>query len=153
MAEFASRGVGNAGLTTGIIGSALGVLNGGLGNIFGNNNGCNEDHLVNRYDLEQNAKISKLESDIALRDANDFTNRKIADLFARFNTRINQMDKEQAVINAKVDSGIAVLGSQVASINNTIANLTKTVIPNSSICPGWGDVKVCVEPCDIISKI
>ena len=42
MAEFASRGVGAAGLTTGIIGSALGAANSGLlGNLFGsgwNNN-------------------------------------------------------------------------------------------------------------------
>lgn len=32
--EYASKGVANAGLTTGIIGTALGVLNGGLGNVF-----------------------------------------------------------------------------------------------------------------------
>lgn len=41
--EFASKGVANAGLTTGIIGTTLGVLNGSgnglLGNILGN--GCN----------------------------------------------------------------------------------------------------------------
>lgn len=147
MAEFASRGVANAGLTTGIVGSVLGLMNGGLGGLF-NNGGCNEDRLVNRYDLEQNSKISKLETDVALRDANLFTNQKIADVFERLNTRIVAMDKDQAVINAKVDSGIAILGSQVTSINNTIANLTKTIIPNTSICPGWGEVKVCVQPCE-----
>lgn len=38
------------------------------------------------------------------------------------------------------------LGNQVASINNTICRLTKLVIPNSSICPGWGDVTVTVTP-------
>ena len=53
--EYASKGVGAAGLTTGIIGTALGVMNnGGLGNIFGGgygwnrNMGCAEDHFVNR---------------------------------------------------------------------------------------------------------
>lgn len=35
MAEFASRGVGNAALTTGIIGTAAAALNGSLGNILG----------------------------------------------------------------------------------------------------------------------
>lgn len=39
MAEFASHGVANAGLTTGIIGTALGVLNGGLGLLNGNGRG------------------------------------------------------------------------------------------------------------------
>lgn len=35
MAEFASKGVANAGLTTGIIGTAGWLLNGGLGNVLG----------------------------------------------------------------------------------------------------------------------
>ena len=35
MAEFASRGVANAGLTTGIVGSALGLLNGGWAGLLG----------------------------------------------------------------------------------------------------------------------
>ena len=52
----------------------------------------------------------------------------------------------QAVINAKFESGIDVLGTQIASINNTLCKLTKVVIPNSSICPGWGDVTVTVTP-------
>ena len=40
MAEFASKGVANAGLVTGIIGTSLGVLNNGglnLGGILGGN--------------------------------------------------------------------------------------------------------------------
>ena len=47
MAEFASKGVANAGLTTGIIGTALGVMNSGgcgnglLGNLLGGGNCCN----------------------------------------------------------------------------------------------------------------
>ena len=52
MAEFASKGVAGSGLGLGIAGTALGLLNGGLGNILGtgynNNCGCNENMLVNR---------------------------------------------------------------------------------------------------------
>lgn len=36
--EYASKGVATAGLTTGIIGTTLAVLNGGLGNLLGG--GC-----------------------------------------------------------------------------------------------------------------
>lgn len=36
------------------------------------------------------------------------------------------------------------LDQTIAGIANTVNGLTKTVIPNSSICPGWG--AVCVEP-------
>ena len=40
--EYASRGVANAGLATGIIGTSLGALNalGGLGGLFAGGNGC-----------------------------------------------------------------------------------------------------------------
>lgn len=45
MAEFASRGIGNAALTTGIIGTAGWALNGGLQNLLGGvlGNGCNNN--------------------------------------------------------------------------------------------------------------
>ena len=52
--NFASRGVANAGLTTGIIGTALGALNGGLfnGGLFNGGTVCHENTPVNRYELD-----------------------------------------------------------------------------------------------------
>ena len=76
MAEYASKGVAGAGLGTGIAGLALGVLNGGLGNLLnvgGDNCGCNEDHWVNRYESGQSARIAELETEVKLRDANVYT--------------------------------------------------------------------------------
>ena len=73
MAEFASKGVGAAGLTTGIIGSALGALNSGVlggGGILGSgwNNGmvCSESQLVNRYEAGQAARIAELETEVKI---------------------------------------------------------------------------------------
>ena len=65
MAEFASNAKGNAALTTGIIGTAgvgLGLLNGGLNGLFCGyrNCGCNEDHVVDRYEAGQAARIAQL---------------------------------------------------------------------------------------------
>ena len=59
MTNYASKGVANAGLATGIIGTSLGALNaiGGLGALSGvvcgrtADNCINEDHCVNRYEL------------------------------------------------------------------------------------------------------
>ena len=54
MGEFASRGVGTAGLTTGIIGTAGWLLNGGLGGLLGGNAAavaCSDNMAVNRYEL------------------------------------------------------------------------------------------------------
>lgn len=154
MAEFASKGVAGSGLGLGIAGTALGLLNGNgnglLGGVLGNNNyACSENHLVNRYELAQEGKIAELQSQIALRDANTYNDQKLLEVYKYFDGEIKDVraticanDKMQAVINAKFESGIDVLGSQVASINATISGLTKTVIPNANVCPGWGTVTV-----------
>lgn len=152
MAEFASKGVAGSGLGLGIAGTALGLLNGNglLGGLFGNNYCCNENTPVNRYELGQENRIAKLEAEIALRDANIYNDQKLLEVYKYFDGELKDVrktmcanEKAQAVINAKFESGIDIIGSQIAGINNTIANLTKTVIPNANVCPGWGNV--CVQ--------
>lgn len=140
MAEFASKGVANAGLTTGIIGSALGVLNGGLGNILngvgmncGNAN-CSENMLVNRYELGQESKIAKLETEIALRDANIYNDQKSLELYKYFDGEIKRIDKtlcEQAVYNATQTGAISCIQGQIAQLYS----LTKTIVPITNVCP------------------
>ena len=153
MAEFASKGLAGSGLGLGIAGTALGLLNGNglLGGLFGNGAVCSDDRCVNRYELGQESKIAKLESDIALRDANTYNDQKMLELYKYVDGEFKDIrktmcanDKAQAVINAKFESGIEILGSQVASVSGTVSSLTKTIIPNANICPGWGNV--CVQP-------
>lgn len=146
MAEFASKGVAGSGLGLGIAGTALGVLNGGLGNILGtgyNNNACHcsENMLVNRYELQQENRIAKLETEVALRDANIFTDQKIADLYANLDSRIRGVEaglNAQAVYNATNTATINCIEGQVAQL----FGLTKLVVPNTSVCPGWGNVTI-----------
>ena len=145
MAEFASKGVAGAGLGTGIAGLALGVLNGGLGNILGTgynqNCGCSENMMVNRYELTQESKIAKLETEVALRDANIFTDQKIADVYERLDTKIRGLEaglNAQAVYNATNTATINCIEGQVAQL----FSLTKLVVPNTSVCPGWGNVTI-----------
>lgn len=143
MAEFASRGVGAAGLTTGIIGTSLGALNGGfLGNLFGtNNHGCGENTCVNRYELGLEQKIGSLESAIALRDANIYNDGKMLELYKYIDGKvecINSKIADQAVYNATNTATVSCLAGQV----NALLGLTKLVIPNGSVCPGWGNVTV-----------
>lgn len=164
MAEFASKGVGTAGLTTGVIGTALGALNtmgngnGLLSGLFGNNCGCSENMAVSRYELGQESKIAELQSQIALRDANTYNDQKLLEVYKYFDGELKDVratmcanEKMQAVINAKFESGLDVLGSQVASINATISGLTKTVIPNANVCPGWGQVYVTPTGCGCVN--
>ena len=58
MAEFASKGVGTAGLTTGIIGTAGWLLNGGLGNILGGIGG-NNAALMGALACSDNQPVSR----------------------------------------------------------------------------------------------
>ena len=148
MAEFASKGVAGSGLGLGIAGTALGVLNGGLGNLLGagyNNCGCSENMMVNRYELNQENRIAKLETEVALRDANIFTDQKIADVYERLDNKIRGLEaglNAQAVYNATNTATINCIQGQVAQL----FSLTKLVVPNTSVCPGWGDVTITPSP-------
>lgn len=142
MAEFASKGVAGSGLGLGIAGTALGLLNGVLTPF----NHCSENTPVNRYELDQESKIAELQSQIALRDANTYNDQKMLELYKYFDGEIKDVHKElcaQKVFNATAENATSVMASQIASINNTLASITKTIIPNSSVCPGWG--RVCVQ--------
>lgn len=145
MAEFASKGVAGSGLGLGIAGTALGLLNGGLGNILGgigvNGGCCNENMPVNRYELSQESKIADLQSQIALRDANTYNDQKLLEVYKYFDSKlegVNQRLCEQAVWNATQTGTISCMAQQIAALNG----LTKLVVPNSSVCPGWGNVTI-----------
>ena len=160
--NFASKGVAGAGLGLGIAGTALGVMNGGLGNLlggFGNgwggwNNGygygapvivSESDRCVNRYEAEQSARIAQLETEVKLRDANIYTDQKMNDFRNYVERRFDHVEHElgdQKAFNAGIMGRVGCIGDQVAEL----MGLTKRVVPNGSICPGWGDVTVSITP-------
>ena len=145
--DYSSNAKGNLGVTLGAIGTGLGVLGGNLGGILNGmgNCGCSEDHYVNRYEAGQSARIAELETEVKLRDANTYTDGKILDLYRYVDGRFAGVEaqiSQQAVYNATNTANYACLANQVAQLQA----LTKLVIPNSSVCPGWGDVTVSITP-------
>jgi hypothetical protein len=143
--DFASKGVAGAGLGLGIAGTALGLLqNGNLGGVLGGM-GCNNQHYVNRYEADQAARIAELETEVKLRDANAYTLgeiNKLRDYVDRRFEGVNAQISAQAVYNATNTATIGCINGQIAEL----MALTKRVVPNASICPGWGDVTVSVTP-------
>jgi len=142
MAEFASKGVAGAALGTGIAGTALGVLNGGLGNLLGGimgngcyngwNNGCNsgfvpvcsENMTVNRYELGQEAKISELQSQIALRDANTYGDQKMLELYKYFDGQLKDVRDtlcHQAVHNQRTEDSFALVRQDLSAVKSELA--------------------------------
>ena len=133
--EYARRGVANAGLTTGVIGTALGALNSGMfGGLFGGNCGCSENTPVNRYELNQEQKIADLQAQIALRDANIFVDSKMLDLYRYIDSKLEGINNKlcsQEVYNASCTSMLNCYGAQIAQLQG----LTKLVVPITSVCP------------------
>lgn len=126
-----TRGIATGGLTTGIIGTALGVLNnGGLGNILGGGWGNNCGGAMFAWERElshKDAEIGSLRADLA-------TDRKILELYQYVDGRMRNIEgqlAQQAVVNAQITANISCMQNQIATLNG----LTKTVIPIASICP------------------
>ncbi len=164
--EYASNGKANAALATGIIGTAgfgfnlLNSLLGGWGNAPAAAaamaaGACSENTGVNRFELEQERTIANKDTEIAYWRGQDETNRKITDAYAKLESRINSVAAEvrankeeqcginmqQAVYNGVNTATIGCLQNQV----NQLLGLTKLVVPNGSVSPGWGTATVSVS--------
>lgn len=150
--QYASNGKGNLGVTLGAIGSGLALLNNGTGLFsgFGNNYHNSEGgHYITKDELDYVQSISAKDSEIAILKSENFTNEKLADVYSRLKADMNAMDREQRdwnaaqmVNNAQMSSAIAVNSNSIASLQNCCNQITKLVIPNSSVCPGWGNVTI-----------
>lgn len=147
--NYASKGQANLNTVLGSLGTAGFVANmlPNLGNIFnGNCNGvCNENMPVNRYEAAQSARIAALETEVKLRDANFYTIGEIGKLRDYVDGKFAKVEGElceQKVFNATQIGTISCIQGQIAQL----MGLTKLVVPNSSICPGWGDVTVSITP-------
>jgi hypothetical protein len=131
----------------GIIGTVLGSIGAaGATNILGGvglNNGaaCHESMPVSRYEAQQQARIAELETEVKLRDSNIYTDSKLNDFRNYVDSRfavVNDKLCAQAVHNATNDAVLGCMQSQIAQL----MGLTKLVVPNASVCPGWGNVTV-----------
>lgn len=153
--EYGSKAVAGAGLGLGIAGTSLGLLNGGLGNILGGmgcNAMCSESTPVNRYELDMTREMANKDMEIAYWRGQDETNKKISDAFINLTGQINDLAKEvrcnkdeqgainlqQAVYNGTNTAALNCMQGQIAQLYS----LTKLIVPNTSVCPGWGEVTI-----------
>lgn len=139
--HVASAGVGGAGLGLGIAGTALGLLNGNGGNILGGLFGCGCNNQTNALMAELAKEKSERYTDQVGTEVykqfakeREQTQTQINALFAA----IAQMDKTVSVNEAKNSERICCLSKKV----NDIYDVFKLVVPNSSVCPGWGNVTI-----------
>ena len=150
MGDYASKGVANAGLTTGIIGTALSVLNssgygnGLLGGLFGNN-------CVGRAGFGAELQyVSQLQAENAMLKSENYSDKVAKEVYQQ--TRIDNaalkaemkelMDLREQIVFGKVNEvatltkcNLDQVNYSIAALANTVGGITKTVIPTTAICP------------------
>ena len=133
--QYASKGVGGAGLGLGIAGTALGLLNNGsLGGILGGNNGCSDNHTVNRYELGMQNEITNKDMEIAFLRGRDASKTDDLEMYKYVDGRLRGIEAQicqQAVTNAQITANISCMQNTLA----TLTGLTKTIIPIDNVCP------------------
>lgn len=150
--EYASKSVGTAGLTTGIIGTALGAAASGILPMFGGNvrmaAGVNSGDFVTRETFELAMKLASSESSNALLSAELNTEKKMVEVFNALSDKVNKVVSDQAAVNSAQAVTNCATTSALAVAQDNIArlmSLTKVVIPNGNVCPGWGTATVSVS--------
>lgn len=135
--NMGSSGVAKAGLATGTVGASLGVLNmlGTGANLLGfgarncgcngmNGMVCNEDHLVDRYTLQLEAKIAEKDTQIALRDANTFTDQKQLEMYKYVDARLRDIERQlcaQEVKNQSTSDSFQIINERLQCCCDSMA--------------------------------
>lgn len=126
-------------------GNLLGGLWGGCNNGY---NSCGDNMPVNRYEMNMMQALAAKDAKIGLLESNIYTDQKIADVYERLNSKINAnkdaqdaINLQQAVYNGTNTAAIGCIQGQIQQLYS----LTKLIVPNSAICPGWGNVTVSPE--------
>lgn len=161
MAEFASKGVAGTGLGLGIAGTALGLLNGnngGNGGLLGILNG-NNGNYVSQNELAMSQALAAKDSRIGLLESQVYVDQKIVENYTAVMGRVDALAAEvrankdtqdkinldQAVYNGTNNAALGCMNERIAELKGIIGGITKTVVPNDAICPGWGPVRVILE--------
>ena len=121
--ERNTRGIATGGLTTGIIGTALGAMNSGiLPNLFGGNaGGCSDNMAVNRYELSMIRELTNKDMEIAYLRGRDAAKTDSLELYKYVDGRFTGIEAQiaaQAVKNAQIEGTFAVLGEKISAQHN-----------------------------------
>lgn len=110
----------------GIIGTALGGLAVAGGPVLAAMSGgaraaaeCSENHLVNRYEAGQAARIAELETEVKLRDANTYTDQKMLEMYQYTDGRLRAMEADSAaqkVLNQRTQDSFALAQADLAAV-------------------------------------
>ena len=134
--ERNTHGIAVGGLTTGVIGTALGAINSGIipGLFGGNAANCSENMGVNRYELSMQRELTNKDMEIAYLRGRDAAKSDSLELYKYVDGRFTAVEQEianQRVYNATNTAAMNCMSGQIAQLYS----LTKIAIPAENICP------------------
>ena len=140
--SYTSKGVGNAGLTLGIIGTTLasGILGGsGVGGILGNNN--------NNPTASAAYQLSTKDTEIAQLKAERYADAQVKDLAFE----VCNLKQRVAAIEVAEPLREQILQQNINCVANTVNRLVQPMIPNGNVAPGWGPAFVSPFPPSVVT--
>lgn len=133
--DYASKGVGTAALTTGIIGTALGsgILNGGLAGLFGGNQNPSASPVY---------QLSQKDNEIAQLKAQQYADNKVfalSEKVANLDARVLTIEKTEPLRDQ-------IIGERVANLQAILNGIARPMVPNYVLAPGYGPAMVAPLP-------
>lgn len=147
-ANVTSAGIGGTALGLGI--GALGLTalqgNGLLGGLFGGSNQTTS--LMSELAKEKAERFAE-KTGSEIYNAMFSQYKELAQATTNIDKRVAALEvagplREQ-LVEQKIDCCCKQMSAGLAALQNVVANITKTVVPNSSVCPGWGNVTITPE--------
>lgn len=163
MGEYASKGVAGTGLGLGIAGTALGLLNGNgnnvLGGLLGGGSNRVSELLAENSMLKSENYSDKVAKEVYAQTVAD--NNALKEEMFNFIKPISdqvvqnqvdsavlkaQIEKDKEIaklqmencccqLNSKIDMVASTSACGIAQLNNIVSNITKTIVPITSVCP------------------
>ncbi len=112
---------------------------------------CKPEYIT-KEEFELQREIGDLKTQNAILQADQASENKMTEVYRQAHSEIaalreivnankdnqNAWNTSQSVANAQMSASIAANASSIAALSNSFGEVTKTVVPNTSVCPGWG---------------
>lgn len=133
--KYASSGVGTAGLTLGVIGTTLasGILNNGLGGLFGGNQNPTANPV---YQLAQK------DNEIALLKAQQYTDNRVFAL----SEKVAGLESKIVAIETAAPLRDKILSDNILNLGKALSEISVRRVPNYALDPGYGPAFVAPMP-------
>lgn len=133
--DYASKGVGTAGLTTGIIGTVLGsgILNNGLAGLFGGNQNPTASPVY---------QLSQKDNEIAQLKAQQYSDNK----FFALSEKVAGLETKIVAIETAAPLRDKILSDSILNLQKQMSEISVRRVPNYALDPGYGPAFVAPMP-------